>query len=86
MRTTIIETELSVNDTAFVLYGNKVHKVVIIAINVQLQRSGTNMVLGIPYEPNVVISSYRVQFEDKTISEYSVDEIFATKKDLLDTL
>ena len=86
MRITTIETELGVNDTAFVLYGNKVHKVVIIAINVRLQRSGTNMALGMPHEPNVVVSSYRVQFEDKTISEYNVDEIFATKKDLFDTL
>lgn len=86
MRTTIIETNFSVNDTAFVLYGNKVHEVVIIAINVQLQRSGTNIALGMPHEPNVVISSYRVQFEDKTLGEYSADELFATKKDLFDTL
>lgn len=87
MKRIIIETKFSVNDTAFVLRGNKVYEVVIIAINIQLQRSGTNMALGMPHEPNVLINSYKVMFEDsKCIEEYSADEVFATKKDLLDTL
>ena len=83
----IIETEFGVNDTAFVLRGNKVYEVVIIAINIQLQRSGTNMMLGMPYEPKVLIKSYKVMYKDsECIEEFSADEIFATKKDLLDTL
>lgn len=87
MRTTIIETKFSVNDTVFVLHGNKVYEVVIIAINIQLQRSGTNMVLGIPHEPNVLITSYKVMFKHSNcIEEYSADEVFATKKELLETL
>lgn len=87
MRTIIIETKLGVNDTAFVLRGNKIYEVVIIGINIELQRSGTNMALGIPHEPNILISSYRVMFEhSNSIEEYSADEVFATKKELLDTL
>lgn len=87
MKTIIIETKFSVNDTAFVLCGNKVYEVVIIAINIQLQRSGTNMALGIPHEPNVLITSYKVMFKDSScIEEYSADEVFATKQELLDTL
>lgn len=87
MRTIIIETEFGVNDTAFVLRGNKVYEVVIIAINIQLQRSGTNMALGIPHEPKVLINSYKVKYKDsECIEEFSADEVFATKKALLDTL
>lgn len=87
MKTIIIETKFSVNDTAFVLRGNKIHEVVIIAMNIQLQRSGTNMALGIPHEPNVLITSYKVMFKDSScIEEYSADEVFATKQELLDTL
>ena len=86
MRTTIIETKFGVNDTAFVLRGNKVYEVVIIAINIELQRSGTNMALGMPHEPKVLIKSYKVKFDSDFIEEYSADEVFATKKELLDTL
>lgn len=86
MRTTIIETEFGVNDTAFVLYGNKIYEVIIIAINVQLKRSGTNMALGMPHEPNIIVSSYIVKFESQSTKEYSADEVFATKKELLETL
>lgn len=87
MKTIIIETKFSVNDNAFVLRGNKVYEVKIIAINIELQRSGTNMVLGIPHEPNILIKSYKVMFEHSScIEEYSADEVFATKKELLDTL
>lgn len=86
MRTTIIETKFGVNDKAFVLRGNKVYEVVIIAINIQLQRSGTNMALGIPHEPKVLINSYKVKFDSDFIEEYSADDVFATKKELLDTL
>lgn len=87
MRTIIIETKFAVNDNAFVLCGNKVYEVVIIAINIELQRSGTNMVLGIPHEPNILIKSYKVKFKHSScIEEYSADEVFATKKELLDTL
>ena len=88
MRTTIIETKFGVNDKAFVLRGNKVYEVVIIAINVELKRSGTNMALGMPHEPNVLVKSYKVMFfkDSECIKEYSADEVFATKKELLDTL
>lgn len=86
MRTTIIETKFGVNDTAFVLRGNKVYEVVIIAINIELQRSGTNMALGMPHEPNVLVKSYKVKFDSDFIEEYSADDVFATKKELLDTL
>lgn len=86
MRTTIIETKFGVNDKAFVLRGNKVYEVVIIEINIQLQRSGTNMALGMPHEPKVLIKSYKVKFDSDFIEEYSADEVFATKKELLDTL
>ena len=86
MRTTIIETKFGVNDTAFVLRGNKVYEVVIIAINIELQRSGTNMALGMPHEPKVLIKSYKVKFDSDFIEEYSADDVFATKKELLDTL
>jgi hypothetical protein len=86
MRTTIIETKFGVNDKAFVLRGNKVYEVVIIAINIELQRSGTNMALGIPHEPKVLIKSYKVKFDSDFIEEYSADDVFATKKELLDTL
>lgn len=87
MRRTIIETKFGVNDNAFVLCGNKVYEVVIIAINIQLQRSETNMVLGIPHEPNVLITSYKVKYKHTNcIEEYSADEVFATKKELLNTL
>ena len=86
MRTTIIESKFGVNDKAFVLRGNKVYEVVIIAINIELQRSGTNMALGMPHEPKVRIKSYKVKFDSDFIEEYSADEVFATKKDLLDTL
>ena len=87
MRTTIIESKFGVNDKAFVLCGNKVYEVVIIAINIELQRSGTNMALGMPHEPNVLITSYKVKYKHTNcIEEYSADEVFATKKELLDTL
>ena len=86
MRTTTIETKFGVNDNAFVLRGNKVYEVVIIAINIELQRSGTNMVLGMPHAPNVLVKSYKVKFDSDFIEEYSADDVFATKKDLLDTL
>ena len=86
MRTIIIETEFGVNDKAFVLRGNKVYEVVIIAINIELQRSGTNMMLGMPHKPNVLVKSYKVKFDSDFIEEYSADDVFATKKDLLDTL
>ena len=86
MRTTIIETKFGVNDTAFVLRGNKVYEVVIIAINIELQRSGTNMALGMPHEPKVLIKSYKVKFDSDFIEEYSADDVFATKKDLLESL
>ena len=87
MRTTIIETKFGVNDKAFVLRGNKVYEVVIIAINVELKRSGTNMALGMPHEPNVLVKSYKVMFKDSDfIEEYSADDVFATKKDLLESL
>lgn len=86
MRTTIIESKFGVNDKAFVLRGNKVYEVVIIAINIELQRSGTNMVLGMPHEPKVLIKSYKVKFDSDFIEEYSADDVFATKKELLDTL
>ena len=86
MRTTIIETKFGVNDTAFVLRGNKVYEVVIIAINIELQRSGTNMALGMPHEPKVLVKSYKVKFDSDFIEEYSANDVFATKKDLLDTL
>ena len=87
MRTTIIETKFGVNDNAFVLRGNKVYEVVIIAMNIQLQRSGKNMMLGVPHEPNVLVKSYKVMFKDSDfIEEYSADDVFATKKDLLESL
>lgn len=86
MYTTIIETRFSVNDTAFVLYGNKIHEVVIVAINVQLQRSGRNVALGMAHKPNVLISSYSVKFESDSIREYSADEVFDTKEELLENL
>ena len=60
MRTTIIETKFGVNDKAFVLRGNKVYEVVIIAINIELQRSGTNMALGMPHEPKVYVGCFFV--------------------------
>ena len=87
MRTRIIESKFGVNDKAFVLRGNKVYEVVIIAINVELKRSGTNMALGMPHEPNVLVKSYKVMFKDSDfIEEYSADDVFATKKDLLESL
>ena len=86
MKTTIIETKFCVNDNAFVLRGNKVYEVVIIAINIQLQRSGTNMALGMPHEPKVLVKSYKVKFDSDFIEEYSADEVFATKKEILESL
>jgi hypothetical protein len=86
MRTTIIETKVCVNDKAFVLRGHKIYEVVIIAMNIELQRSGTNMMLGMPHKPNILIKSYKVIYEDGFIEEYSADEVFATKEELLNTL
>ena len=82
---TIIETKFRVNDTAFVL-TDKVQEVVIIAINIRLERSGSNMVSGNPHKPNIIISSYDVKFESGRIMEIQPDELFATKEDLKNTL
>lgn len=92
MRTAIVGTKFGVNDTAFVLWGNKICEVRVTAINVRLETSGKNTSEGYPHVPNVIINSYQVMFpysdsrDYRNKIEFSPDSLFETKQDLLDSL